>query len=295
MMTANSLNGSLDGNDTGGPVAPLTLLDSFRSRGTPRFCRWPLHAGEHLVCSASGVAAYGGNLRHPLPFAGQTFLYRGPIPYAIVLFSSWAVAILALKFLKLRLQQRALHIETVPSDPGFVLSPRTVDDVLNRLYLAADDPRQFLLLNRIKIALSNLKNLGRVTDADEILQSLAANDESSMETSYALLQGFIWAIPVLGFIGTVQGLSLAIGGFGSVLSSTSELSQIKDALREVTAGLAIAFETTMQGLVAALCIQLMMTALKKSEEEFLDSCQEYCSRNIVGRLRLMPFEPGREQ
>lgn len=241
------------------------------------------------------VGTYGTLYLSRGSYFSQTFLYRGPIPYAIVFFSSWAVAILALKFLKLRLQQRALNIETVPSDPGFVLSPRTVDDVLNRLYLAADDPRQFLLLNRIKIALSNLKNLGRVTDADEILQSLAANDESSMETSYALLQGFIWAIPVLGFIGTVQGLSLAIGGFGSVLSSTSELSQIKDALREVTAGLAIAFETTMQGLVAALCIQLMMTALKKSEEEFLDSCQEYCSRNIVGRLRLMPFEPGREQ
>lgn len=227
-------------------------------------------------------------------YIAQTFMARGAIPYALVFFSSWALAILLLKSLKLRLQQRALAIETVPSDPSFVLSPRTVDDVLGQLYAIADDPRQFLLLNRIKIALSNLKNLGRVADADEILQSLASNDESSMETSYALLQGFVWAIPVLGFIGTVQGLSVAVGGFGSVLANTAELSQIKEALRDVTAGLAIAFETTMQGLVAALVIQLLMTALKKSEEEFLDACQEYCSRNIVGRLRLMPFEPGRE-
>jgi biopolymer transport protein ExbB/TolQ len=151
-----------------------------------------------------------------------------------------------------------------------------------------------VLLNRIRTALANLKNLGRVADADEILQSLAANDESGMETSYSLLHGFVWAIPVLGFIGTVQGLSQAVGGFGSVLSNSGELAQIKEALRDVTAGLAVAFETTMQGLVAALCIQLAMTAIKKSEEEFLDACVEYCSHHIVGRLRLMPFESGRD-
>jgi biopolymer transport protein ExbB/TolQ len=100
----------------------------------------------------------------------------------------------------------------------------------------------------------------------------------------------VWAIPVLGFIGTVEGLSMAIGGFGSVLASANDFEQVKGALQGVTSGLSVAFETTMQGLVAALIIQLVMTALKKSEEEFLDACGEYCARNIVGRLRLLPFE-----
>jgi hypothetical protein len=55
----------------------------------------------------------------------------------------------------------------------------------------------------------------------------------------------------------------------------------------------VAFETTLQGLVAALVVQLMLTGLKKSEEEFLDACQEYCVRNIVGRLRLIMYESER--
>src|SRR5690606_7700157 len=105
-----------------------------------------------------------------------------------------------------------------------------------------------------------------------------------------LLQGFVWAIPVLGFIGTVEGLSIAIAGFGSVLGATEDFEQVKDALRGVTAGLSVAFETTMQGLVAALVIQLVLTGIKKSEEEFLDACSEYCARHVVGRLRIMPFE-----
>lgn len=219
-----------------------------------------------------------------------SFTRRGEIPYFIVLFSAWSLAILWLKWRKLRLQRQALQRMVIPEDPEFVLTPQSVDDVYHRMYEAVDDVRHFVVFNRIATAYSNLRNLGRVTDVDEILRSQAGNDESSMETSYSLLQGFVWAIPVLGFIGTVEGLSIAIGGFGNVLGAASDFSQVKDALKGVTGGLSIAFETTMQGLVAALIIQLTLTALKKSEEEFLDACNEYCSKHIVGRLRLMPFE-----
>ena len=107
-----------------------------------------------------------------------------------------------------------------------------------------------------------------------------------METSYSILQGLIWAIPVLGFIGTVLGLSEAIGQFGTLLQSAGELSEVKDGLQLVTSGLSTAFETTLVALVAALGIQLWLVALKKAEEEFLDECSEYCIRNVVGRLRV---------
>ncbi len=229
-----------------------------------------------------------------LPFRhtilGMSFYIRGEIPYFIAFFSFWSLAILWLKWRKLALQRKSLAFNILPDDPEFVLTPRSVDDVVQRIYEFVDDPRQFIVFNRISTALANLRNLGRVTDVDEILQTQAGQDESGMETSYSLLQGFVWAIPVLGFIGTVEGLSMAIGGFGSVLASANDFEQVKGALQGVTSGLSVAFETTMQGLVAALIIQLLMTALKKSEEEFLDACGEYCARHIVGRLRLLPFE-----
>lgn len=220
------------------------------------------------------------------------FTQRGLVPYCIVFFFFWALAILVLKSLKLRLQRAALNCSLLPENLEFVLSPATVGDLTQRMLEAVDEPRQFLLLNRIEIALSNLKNLGRVSDLDEILRSQADQDESTVETSYSLVNSFVWAIPVLGFIGTVQGLSQSIGGFGTVLATTEELSQIKSSLQSVTGGLAVAFETTLQGLVAALIVQLLLSFVKNKEEEFLDDCSEYCVRNIVGRLRLTPYETG---
>lgn len=219
------------------------------------------------------------------------FTQRGLVPYCIVGFFFWSFSILAVKAHKLALQRKTLSLLVMPDDPEFVLSPTTVDDVLANIYRAVDDPRHFVLFNRIIIALSNLKNLGRVTDVDEILRSQASHDEAAMDTSYLMLQGFVWAIPVLGFIGTVLGLSQAIGGFGGVVAATTEMSELRPALQAVTAGLATAFETTLEGLVAALVIQLILTALRKNEEEFLDACNDYTIRHIVGRLRLMPYEP----
>jgi biopolymer transport protein ExbB/TolQ len=219
-----------------------------------------------------------------------SFLDRGICPYFTVLFSFWSLAILFIKWRKLRLQRRALQYAVVPPQHDFVLSATNVDVVTSNIYSTVDDPKHFVLFNRIMVALANLRNLGRVSDLDEILNSQAEQDESVLHTSYAILGAFIWAIPVLGFIGTVLGLSDAIGQFSGVLGGASDISQLTGALRGVTAGLATAFETTLQALVAALFIQLILTALRKSEEEFLDACGEYCMRNIVGKLRILPTQ-----
>jgi hypothetical protein len=235
------------------------------------------------------TAGLFGVLQFPMlattPFA-RILTDRGPTQFAVVLLFCWSLAILTLKWMKLRLQWRALDVRVIPNEPGFILSTTTVDRVLDHIHDCVDDPKHFMIFNRIVVALANLRNLGRVGDVDDILRSQASQDESAMETSYALVQGFVWAIPVLGFIGTVLGLSRAIGQFSGVLGDASEIEEISGALKGVTSGLSIAFDTTLVALLAALVIQLLMTALRKAEEEFHDAAMEFGIRNIVSRLRI---------
>jgi hypothetical protein len=219
-------------------------------------------------------------------YGAAIFTERGPTQHAVMFLFFWSLAILGIKWLKLRFQWRSLDVRVISNEPGFVLSTTTVNRVLDHVHDCVDDPRHFVLFNRIVVALANLRNLGHVGDVDDILRSQAAQDESAMETSYALVQGFVWAIPVLGFIGTVLGLSGAIGQFSGVLGDAGDIGQITSALKGVTGGLATAFDTTLVALVAALIVQLLMTVLKKGEEEFLDAAMEFGIRNVVGRLRI---------
>ena len=212
------------------------------------------------------------------------------VPFLIAFFSFWSASILYVKAQKLRLQQKALELKIVPAAHDFVLATATAPGVLAGMYRCVDNPGHFVLLSRIERALSNLSNIGRVSDVNEMLQSQASNDEDQMESSYTIVRGFIWGIPVLGFIGTVLGLSLAMAGFGSLLSAGGSIEALKTSLMGVTAGLATAFENTLEGLVAALAIQLSLSALKKKEERFLDDCKDYCHSHIISRLRLIHLD-----
>jgi len=230
----------------------------------------------------------------PSNFFSRMLIDRGPTQHAAVFFGFWCMFILLVKQSKLKLQRRALEFDAVPSGNQFVLSSQTADQVVTKIYSNAEDPERFVVYSRILTAISNLKNLGRVSDADDILNSMAERDESSQETSFGLINGFLWAIPVLGFIGTVLGLSVSIANFSSLLESQSDISGIVGSLKDVTAGLSTAFETTLLALVIALVVQLWMTVQKTAEERFLDDCTTYCMKQIVSRIRILPYEQARE-
>ena len=242
-----------------------------------------------LLALLTTIAFYAALIPYDTSVFAKTFTVS-KVQYATVLLSAWSLIILLFKWSKLLYQRRALGFRVVPTEADFVLSAANVDHVVDRVYEIVDDPKYFILYKRIVIALANLKNLGRIGDVDEILRSQAENDDGAVETSYAVLSGFVWAIPVLGFIGTVIGLSYSIGEFGNVLKGAKDMEEITGSLRNVTAGLTQSFETTLVALIAALVIQLLITFLKKSEQEFLDDCSQYCTANVVNRLRIMPFE-----
>ena len=207
------------------------------------------------------------------------------IPITILFF--WCLCILFIKGRKIKFQEKALSLATVPQQVDFVLNEESAATVLQRMNMLVDSPRNFILLNRVERALSNLKNVGGVSDVSSILSSQAENDESFVVSSYLKIQGFVWAIPVLGFIGTVLGLSKAIGNFaGTLQADTADIAAIKSNLTNVTDGLSTAFETTLIALVASLVIQLYLTRMQEKENKFLDDCNDYCHSHVTSRLRV---------
>jgi hypothetical protein len=227
--------------------------------------------------------------RLPVTSKIATMFMRPNNQFAIIpatLFFFGGVAILILKGKKLEFQRRALALAAVPAEPEFTLTEATAATVLGRIHSLVDHPRHFILLNRIDRALSNFKNIGQVNDVSAILRAQAENDEDQVASSYTVLNGLVWAIPVLGFIGTVLGLSLAIGRFTMTIQAGGDLVLIRESLQGVTGGLATAFETTLIALTFTLFLQLGITFQQKREMTFLDECNDYCHSHLVSKLRI---------
>jgi hypothetical protein len=206
------------------------------------------------------------------------------IPAMLLFF--WAMSLLFIKRQKIRFQVRALELAAVPQEPDFVLNEASARVVLERIHSLVDHPRHFILLNRIERALSNLHNLGGVNEVSTVLKDHAEIDENQIASSYTFVNGMVWSVPVLGFIGTVQGLSSGIANFAKTLEANGDLAGIKAGLQGVTSGLATGFETTLVALVCALIIQLYIHYLQQMEMEFMDQCNDYCQSYVVSKLRL---------
>ncbi len=216
----------------------------------------------------------------------------GQIPIPIVFLSIWSLVFLLVKSLKIRAQKQALRLSFVPEDSGFVLTDATADAVIDAIDRSVDDPSRFLFLARCRAVLRMMRNLGRVSDVDEVLSSRGDQDESSMDSGYTLLRGFVWAIPVLGFIGTVIGLTQAMGRFGDVMKvAGTDVAQITEKLRTVLEGLDTAFITTAEALIAVLVIHLLQTAVRRADEALCDDIRAACSNAVVARVRIARKEP----
>jgi hypothetical protein len=113
--------------------------------------------------------------------------------------------------------------------------------------------------------------LERAADADSDGVQLA------MQNSYSLIKVLLWAIPILGFIGTVIGMSQAVGSFESVLGNADNVDGLKAGLTKVTGGLSTAFDTTYLALVISVLLAIPINAIERREEQLLNA--------IDGRVR----------
>ena len=79
--------------------------------------------------------------------------------------------------------------------------------------------------------------------AHELLRHQSDLDVDTAASGYRTVKLFIWAMPILGFIGTVVGISLAVGGFSDFLTagvSIDEIDSVTAKLGEVAGGLSSA-------------------------------------------------------
>ena len=139
-----------------------------------------------------------------------------------------------------------------------------------------------LLLTRLRLFLAQSHHTGEVDEAFGI------TEREYMRGSFALSRFMVWAIPILGFIGTVWGISNGIAHFSDAMTATNSVtdvsSMLKDNLPLVTNSLATAFDTTLLALLLSVPLMMTMISLEKREEAYLIQLDQQWFHEIKPRL-----------
>jgi hypothetical protein len=109
--------------------------------------------------------------------------------------------------------------------------------------------------------LSGRRDLSSVSTENRPLNREVQLEQLSLNLSP--LQFGIWVMPLLGFIGTVLGISNSIGGLEQMLpSGAGGGSGAGESIRTVLTGLRFKFNTTFVGLSLVIPLMLCMIAVR---------------------------------
>lgn len=199
----------------------------------------------------------------------------GVVPGLIAFVFIWTITDLVLKLRVALRNERDLERPEVRQLPAFVAQEPTRQTLQrmrgwDRSLLARPVGRRLLWL---------IRHLDTVDAqrAHELVRHQADLDADSASSGYRAVKLFIWAMPILGFIGTVLGISLAVGGFSEFLTtnvSIDEIDAVTSELGEVASGLSFAFDTTLLGLLAGLVANVFASVVQGREERFITAVEE---------------------
>lgn len=212
------------------------------------------------------------------------FIRRGFVPYPTTLLTFWAVAILVLKWFRLKQQRDAMLLDVLPTEVSAEITLDSIDEFIDHINHLPEGSGDSFLVNRVVRGIEHFRVRKSAAETVTMMESQSEIDANNVAGSYTILKVFIWALPILGFIGTVMGVSSAVASLAGSLSGGGNMDAMKNALQDVFGGLGVAFDTTLLALVLSMLVKIPASALQKSEEDIITRVDEYCNENLLRRL-----------
>lgn len=204
----------------------------------------------------------------------QRYFLNHPISVAATVLFWFAVAVLVGKWMRLLDQNNRLAAvrdhDLLPSqgdgspagrwlednDAGHVARRWLTD--LSELPVAT---RSSLLVRRLQELLTRQSQRGTTRHLADDLRELSGRDADAAHDSLGLVRIIVWAIPMLGFLGTVIGITQTLGGL--------DFSNGTAAVDNLKSGLYVAFDTTALGLVLSVVAIFLQFPVERSEQRLL--------------------------
>ncbi|HMO50013.1 MAG TPA: MotA/TolQ/ExbB proton channel family protein [Kiritimatiellia bacterium] len=235
---------------------------------------------------ATIATAIGTSVFKNSEIGGLKYLYdiineRGWVQYGELLMAFMVVALMILKSRIVKNQLKVVASNPIPLDIDL-----SDDEQLHNLrdsLIKRDEFSWSIILNRIDRAIALWLSTKDVARVSGWASAESARDSSSSDSSYSLCRVLIWAIPILGFIGTVMGLAVAVSGFG-VLGGSAEIGAIKEAIGQVTLGLGVAFDTTLLALFLTVLLMFPLSFIQRNEEGLFVELDNYLDDMFLARL-----------
>jgi biopolymer transport protein ExbB/TolQ len=209
----------------------------------------------------------------------HTFLFRyieRPVEAVELLLFCCAISTLGAKWLQSLIELQAFRADALPPWNGKPLPLGEAANLKAGLQRLPQRIQNTFLIQRIRAVLDFLCQRGSAAELDDQMRALLDSDVVVLEGSYALTRFITWAIPILGFLGTVLGITDAISG------ATPEV--LEKNLSQVTDGLSYAFDATALALSLTMLTMFCSFLVERREQSILEAVDHEMERQLAHRF-----------
>lgn len=116
---------------------------------------------------------------------------------------------------------------------------------------------------------------GSIQNASEAIEPGLEGMAIKNEGEIAVLKYITWAIPSIGFLGTVRGIGQAMA---------QAEGAVEGNIGPMTASLGVAFNSTFVALMISIVLMLFLSFLQRAQDDQLVRVQDYCERYLIRRI-----------
>jgi len=190
----------------------------------------------------------------------------------------WSLLLLGRQFLLSQKDRKLLDRDYVKIGEAQVVLPEDARVYSRPLEALPKEEQDGFLPRLLMVAYNRFGATRSVQDAAEAVRDECDFEAASMDTKLSMVRFTAWAIPAVGFVGTVRGIGAALqeaqGAMGGDISG-------------VTMGLGVTFNATLTALVSCIIVMFWMHQLQQFQDRLVLDCRTYVDRQLLRKLRVV--------
>ncbi len=188
----------------------------------------------------------------------------------------WALAIMVYKAREILRERNLLDVDLVPIAEGMRILPEDTREFARQVEALPGDHQGMLLPRSLMNALRRFNSTRNIQDVSSSTNIVFETEADRLESELSMIRYISWAIPSIGFIGTVRGI-------GEALAQADKA--VQGDIAGVTQSLGVAFNSTFIALLISIFLMFLVYQLQLLQERLVFDSQNYVDDKLIRHMK----------
>ena len=188
----------------------------------------------------------------------------------------WAISLMGYKAVLTNRERNLLQLDLLPINLGTSILPEDAREYSRPIQALPESQHGYLLPRALLTALHRFRSTRNIQDVSSTIKGICESESERLDSELSMIRYIAWAIPSIGFLGTVRGIGQALG---------QAHKAVQGDIAGVTQSLGIAFNSTFVALLISILIMFLMHQLQLTQERLVLDAEDYCDNRLIRNLQ----------